>query len=360
MSSKPGRSGARVVAALAITLGVVLACAPQVDAQDPSSPPTSTANSPPASLKDGIARVQKLCAQRRYQDAASLAESLTRDHRDEVEAWLTLASVHLSNDWPMRRDARAESAAVRALKVGGRRPDVLTVLAMAKHRQAKDDEALALVGELVDATPVAINADSLVSLLSMRAEVLFKMHALEPDARARALHDLDRAIAAQPSESQPRILRGEALLQDGKTPEAIADLDVALTDAPGSKQVHHLLQIALLKVGKREDARHHYEIWQRLNRLTDSLATASAPSPEDARRILRELKELNPADLSHRFDLARYELDLGAPDAAIAECDQLLALSPGWPAPAWLRAEALKAKSGGPSQSVAGVEEKER
>src|SRR5262249_14900701 len=117
---------------------------------------------------------------------------------------------------------------------------------------------------------------------------------------------------------------------------------------------------ALLKVGKKDDARHHYEIWLRLNRLTDSLATASAPSPEDTRKILRELKELNPADLSHRFDLARYELDLGAPDAAIVECDQLLALSPGWRAPAWLRAEAVKAKSAAPPKSVAGVEEKER
>ena len=330
-------------------------------AQTPDSPaPPAPSSNPqsPSSLADGIKRVQRLCSQRRFQDAASLAESLTRDHRDEVDAWMTLASIHLSSDWAMRRDARAESAATRALKIAGRRPDVLTALALAKQHQAKHTEALAIIAELVDCTPPAVEKDSLVDLLAVRAEMLLKMHALEPEARASAVRDLDRAILLTPTEAQPRILRGEALLQDGKTAEALADLEVALNASPGNKQVHRLLQTCLTRVGRRDEARRHYEIWQRLNRLTDSIATASSPKPEDVRQILRELKQLNPADLSRRCDLARYELELGAPDAAIAECDELLLLAPGWPPPAYLRSEALKAKENGPRPAVAGVGDK--
>jgi tetratricopeptide (TPR) repeat protein len=299
-------------------------------------------------LADGLRVVRTLYEQRRYQEAATIAERMTREHRGEVDAWMALASVHLAPDWALRRDARAESAAERALKVGGRRNDVVAALAMAKYRQVKYDDALALIAELVDAAPPKVAGAALSDLLTIRAEILLKAHALDPGARERAFADLARAIAATPRSPPPRLLRGEALQQDGRLEEALADLSVAVSDSPGSKQAHKQLQTCLLKLGKRDEARRHYEIWQRLNRLSDSVTTVNAPTPEEARQILRELKELNPADLNHRLDLARAELDLGALDAAIAECDQVLDLNPGWPPAAWLRAEALRVKSGAP------------
>ena len=255
----------------------------------------------PSTLAEGVKLVQTLYSQRRYQDAAREAERLRREHKDEVDAWMALAMVHLAPDWGLRRDARAEAASLRALRLAGRRPDVVATVAIAKHRQAKHDEALELVAELVDATPPKVTGAALAELLSVRADILLKARALDPDSRTAALADLQRAIAVSPGEATPRLLRAEALAQEGRWTEVGADLAVALAAAPGSKQVHRELQTCLQKLGRREEARRHFEIWQRLNRLTDSMATASAPTAEEARRILRELKQLNPADFGRRL-----------------------------------------------------------
>ncbi len=296
---------------------------------------------------EGVKLVKAFYAQRRYQDAARVAERLVREHRDDPDAWMALANIHLAPDWAFRHDARAEVAAEKALKLAGRRTDVLATLATAKCRQTKYDEALPLIAELVDSVPPKVGGDALTDLLAMRADVALRRESVDPEARGRALADLDRAIAAVPANSTVRAMRAEARLQDGRLEEALADLLVAQRTMPGSKQVQYLLQSCLARLGRRDEARRHFEIWKRLNRLTDSQGITSAPELPERRQLLRELKELHPADLEHRLQLAQVELELRDPDAAIAECDELLKLAPEWPVALYLRGEAQKAKAAG-------------
>ena len=301
---------------------------------------------PPTRAEDPVRVIQALYAQRRFQEAAKLGEKLVKERRDDPDAWMALALVHLAPDWPFRRDARAESAAERALKLAGHRPDVVAACAMARYRQTKYDEALAFIAELVDADPPKLAGDALSDLLETRADVLLKRDALDAAAKEKALHDLERALAATPQAATPRAMRADVAMQDGRFADALDDLLIAQVNQPGSRQVHHELHLCLGRLGKKEEARHHYEIWKRLNRLTESTSLTNAPDPEERLQLLRELRDLNPNDLDHRFDLAQVALEAGQPDAAIQECDSLLKINPGWPPAQWLLQQAKKMKQG--------------
>src|SRR5262249_31961562 len=82
------------------------------------------------------------------------------------------------------------------------------------------------------------------------------------------------------------------------------------------------------------------------NALNDSIASTNAPDPADRRRILRELAELNPSDLEHRLELARYELALGDAAAAIKASEELLRERPGWSAAQYMKLHAGRVEAG--------------
>lgn len=289
--------------------------------------------------------LQDLYEQRRYQDAAKLGEELVRERPEDPDAWLALALVHLAPDWAGRRDARAESAGLRARRLAPDRPDVLAALAQAKYHQTKYDDALPILDRLLDSKPPMVSGAAAADLLVTRAEIVLKRDALEPEAGARARADLDRAIAAAPGAASARVVRAQLRYDAEEFDAALEDLKVAVAVLPGSKRAHFLMRSCLMRLGRRDEASRHYEIYTRLNRLTDSTALTSAPDAAERRRILRELRELNPADLDHRLMLASTELELLDFDAAIAECDALLALDPGWPPARHVRESALRRKA---------------
>jgi len=323
--------------ALALALSSAFAAA--------AATPATAQESAPA---DAPRAIRGLIEQRRFVEAAKAGEALVKERPGDGEAWLLLAYVHLSDDWPFRRDARAESAAQKALKLLGRRPDVLAALAVAHARLLEYDEALPLLAELCDATPPQVQGEQLAELLVLRADLLLKRGGADPAAQAQLLRDLDRAIVASPRSSAARVMRAEALMNADRHADALADLLLAIEVAPGSRAAHAGLRNCYARLGQKEASRRHHEIWKRLNRLVDSVATASAPEPEERRTILRELATLNPRDLDHRLALASLELELGDVGAALAACDALLADRPDWPPARWVREQALRAKSGAP------------
>jgi tetratricopeptide (TPR) repeat protein len=309
--------------------------------------PATAQEAPPA---DAPRAIRGLIEQRRFVEAAKAGEALVKERPDDGEAWLLLAYVHLSDDWPFRRDARAKSAAQRALKVLGRRPDVLAALAVAHSRLLEYDDALPLLAELCDATPPRVVGEQLAELLVLRADLMLKRGGADPAAQAQVLRDLDRAITASPRSAAARVMRAEALMNADRHQDALPDLLAAIEVAPGSRSAHAGLRNCYARLGQRDAARRHHEIFKRLNRLVDSVATTSAPEPEERRTILRELATMNPRDLDHRLQLASLELELGDAGAALAACDALLADRPDWPPARWVREQALRAKSGAPPQ----------
>jgi tetratricopeptide (TPR) repeat protein len=316
-------------------------------AQSPPDPASGVPTPPKTkTTADGVKQMKALYAQHRYQETARVAEGLVREHRDDPDAWVALANIHLASDWAFRREDRALTAAERAFKLAGKRTDVMVVLATAHFRLGEYDAALPLVGELVDAKPPKLDPKTLTDLLVIRAEMALRRESLEPKGRSAAMADLERAINSTPTDARARSLRAEARMQDGEFELAFADLQVAERSLPGGKQVQYLLQTCLSRMGRKDEARRHHEIWRRINRLMDSQGSQTAPDPEERRRIMRELKELNSADLENRIQLARLELELGNADASIAECDELLKLNPNWAAAIYLRAAGKQVKAG--------------
>ena len=312
----------------------------------PATPGAQAAAGTPADVAQGVARVNALYEQNRFVEAAQLGEQLVKANRESAEAWHALARVHLAVEWTMRRDARAESAMRNVLRIDGRKPDTLRWIATAQFRQAKYDECLPLLDELVDADPPRLSGDPFAQMLMLRASVRLRRDALDAEARAAARRDLDRALAAVPVHGPSRALRAEMLLDDGKPAEALADLEVAVRALPGDKGVHYQMQACLVRLKRREEADRHREIWRMLNRLTDSVASANAPDAATRRELLLKLKELNPDDLTRRLELCESEISAGEIDAALAECDALLERKHGWPAAQHLRDEAVRAKAG--------------
>jgi tetratricopeptide (TPR) repeat protein len=188
--------------------------------------------------------------------------------------------------------------------------------------------------------------EAYADLLYLRASIALRRDALDAAAHVNALADLDHALATAPAYAPARRLRAETLLSDGKVAEALADLEIAVVTAPGDKSVHYEMQRCLSRLKRPDEAKLHYEIWKLLNALTDSTATTNAPDASERRELLKKLKELNPADFVRRLQLAEHELALGDPDAAIKECDELLAKHAAWAAAEHLRNEALRAKAG--------------
>ncbi len=335
---------------LARALAIALSCGGAAIASQTTAPPVPAA--PPASavpFADAARAIHQLVAERRFVEAAQASERLVKERPTDPEAWLLLANVHLSPDWSFRRDVRAASAAEKALKLAGRRVDIVSVLAIARARLVDYDAALALIAEMCDAVPPAspkLSGEPLSDLLVCRADILLKRDATDAAARARVLVDLERAIAASPHAAQPRLMRAEALMNVDRHAEALVDLEVAVQSQPGNKQVHAALRNACSRLGKRDEARHHYEIWKRLNRLTDSVATVSSPDPAERRQTLRELAALNPTDVDHRLALVRSEIEFGDAAAALKECDALLVLIPDWPPARYLREQARQLQAG--------------
>jgi len=307
---------------------------------------TPAAQAAAGGAAQGVARVNALYDQNRFAETAQLGEQLVKANRESAEAWFALARVHLSTEWTMRRDARAESAMRNVLRIDGRKPDTVRWIATAQFRQARYEECLPLLNELVDADPPRLSGDPFAQMLMLRASVRLRRDALDAEARAAARRDLDRALAAVPNHGPSRALRSEMLFDDGKAAEALADLEVALRALPGDKGVHYQLQACLTRLKRREEADRHREIWRILNRLTDSVASANAPDAATRRALLQKLKELNPDDLARRLELCESEISAGEIDAALAECDALLERKRGWPAAQHLRDEALRAKAG--------------
>lgn len=364
MTARGDRSARRAsrVFALLLAAGAVVApghaaagplrtASPLPQQVDPSSAEAPAAGATGAKdVASGVRAIRGLLEQRRFIEAAQAGEKLVKEHPDDADAWTALAYVHLSHDWPFRRDARAASAAQRAIKAGGRRPDAVAALATARARLTEYDEALVLIAEMCDATPPRVVGDQLAQLLVLRADVTIKRGGGEPSAQLAVMGDLERAIAAAPRSSGARVLRAEALMNADRHAEALVDLEVALEVTPGSKQAHAAARTCRQRTGDTAGSRRHYEIWKRLNRLTDSVASASAPDEQERRTTLRELAGLNPRDVDRRAELAQLELKLGDAAAAIRECDALLVIRPGFVP--WLRlreqaAAAAKSAGGG-------------
>ncbi len=270
--------------------------------------------------------------QRRFPEAARECEKLVRRHPDLAAGWTLLAECHLSNQWALRKDGRAEQAAEKAVELAGRKPGLLVNLARAKFRQRKSEEAIVLITELVDGPLMRVDRDTQASLLVMRAQLLLRGEALDPEAKKQGREDLNRALVLDPFHPSALLERAEIRMEAQDFENAKKDLDTVLQKTPGDKQAHWKLRGCYLAMGDRDKARHHMEIWRKINTLTDSIASQSAPDEEQTRQLLRELKDLNPADLNRRLQLAWHEYLAGEQASAQKEYDELAAERPGWKA----------------------------
>jgi tetratricopeptide (TPR) repeat protein len=298
-------------------------------------------------IREGMRAARELFEANRFPESAKACEELVRAHPGSIEAWLALAGVHLCPDWASRRDARAESASRRALQLGGRRPDILQALATALFREAKYEQCAPILDELIDATPPKLPPPELADMHVLRAHLALREEALDAAAKAHALEDLRAALILDANHPLAHLLLAETLVADGKPEEALGHLQAALVVTPGDKSVHYQLYVCLAKLKRRDEAKHHYDIWHLINRLTDSRSQTNAPDPKERREILAKLKLLSPGDLGHRLDLVDAEIELGEFDAAGAEIDELLKQKPGWTAALQRQVEVERAKASG-------------
>jgi tetratricopeptide (TPR) repeat protein len=227
--------------------------------------------------------VQALYAQRRYQDAARVAEKLVKENRDDAEAWIALASVHLAPEWALHgNDSRAEVRGGAGVKLTGRRPLVLVLLATAKHHRRSTTSACRCSPSWSSAAPPKVDGDALADMLVMRADIELRRETDDAEARKRAVADLDRAIATMPKATAARAMRADLRIHDGQLAEALADLEGrGRGRRPAASRCTTSCRPASARMGRKEEARRHYEIWRRLNRLTDSQGATNAPSPEE-------------------------------------------------------------------------------
>jgi tetratricopeptide (TPR) repeat protein len=303
---------------------------PHSAAQEETPPAASTAQEQVAVRKVGEF-VARMFENRMYGEAAREAERLVRTFPENPWAWLILARCHLQDGWPMRKDARAEFAADKALELGGPQPPMLVAVATAKFRQRETLEALQAIGQVVDAPFLQVDPLTQADLLVMRAQILVREHALDEDAVQRGARDLDQALRLVPGHVMARLERAELRMAAQEWEPALEDLEVALVQSPGNKQVHWKLKSCYMALKRPEDARRHLEIWKRLNRLTDSLSSTSAPDPEETLHLLRELEGLNPSDHARVLQLGFLELEAGHPDAARRILDRLRETVPRLP-----------------------------
>jgi thiol-disulfide isomerase/thioredoxin len=100
-----------------------------------------------------VMRFQILLAQKKYDDAYKLAQSISDAHPDELPVQATLAQTIISQSGLEKRDtALAEKLAERANKVsGGKEPAVLDLLARAQFMNDKKKDAIATEQKALDA-----------------------------------------------------------------------------------------------------------------------------------------------------------------------------------------------------------------
>ena len=168
-----------------------------------------------------------------------LAKRLEATHPAAVEPWLDLAPALLR----LRRYADAERAAATVLKRG---PDDLQArewLALARAGQGKVDEAINLLGQLVDSAPDQAEAEyNLGRLLALRGQ---------PQEAER---HLVRGVASRPNMALAWHHLGEVRATLGRTDDALACWRRALTIDPTLTVSYVSIGKALLAKGDRAEA----------------------------------------------------------------------------------------------------------
>src|SRR5262245_12238517 len=127
---------------IALIALAALACGEALYAQDPAA--ATAARKPPPDSK----RAAALLAEGRPAPAARMCERLIQRDAGDFGAWYVLAQCHTS-DWPLRSDERGEEAAERCVEIKGRDPQLLMILATARLRQGRFDQAMQLADEIL-------------------------------------------------------------------------------------------------------------------------------------------------------------------------------------------------------------------
>lgn len=276
-------------------------------------------------------RVDFLRTSGQYAPAARRAERLVETFPGEGRAWFALALCHLETAWELRNDARAEEAIERTVGLTGENATLALLSAQAKFRQGKYKAFEELSERLHTRYWDALASDQRADLLTWDADGRLRNHPGDAVEEQKALAELAQALQLHPDHAHALLLRASYLIERGRHAEALQDLQRALPGDPGNKQIHYQLRSCYARLKQSEAARHHYQIWKHLNRLTDSVVTRGGPGPEERLQILRELAVQNPADLPRRLELVQLEWLQGDRAAAEREFTALRAEAGDWP-----------------------------
>ena len=264
-----------------------------------------------------------------FRQAAQHAEELARQHEDRGAAWLSLAHCHLDGRWRKRRPERAISAARRGLTTGEEVLALRHALSQALVHQGEYEEAESVLAAILD--DPAVETSVRASALALRAQALLRGGPGTEATLQQALTDLGAALELAPTLATALLLRADVHLAEQRHEAALADLEVVLGADPGNRRAHYQAQVCHRRLGHPDEARRHHEIWRRIHRLTDSASSASAPDLEERRRLLAELRRLNPDDLERRLDWVALELQADNLPAAADELAELATRIPGSP-----------------------------
>ena len=160
-----------------------------------------------------LGRAGELTALKRYADAATVLEKVTRENPELVQAWTQLGAAYQR----MQQEDKAIAAYRQAMELTGGAPTIALPLAGAYRRAGKLDEARRHAQLALPTSP--LQAHLVLSSIALAAE---DPALAETEARA--------ALASGGSQVAPQLALARALWAQQKGPEALATLDAAESD----------------------------------------------------------------------------------------------------------------------------------
>lgn len=235
---------------------------------------------------------------------------------------LLLAAPASANPWLSRclngqgESANLADACRRAVDYGGlsarEQAVAWTNVGVALSEMGRDGDALSAFANAQAADP--------------RFAPIYTNRALALSRRGRdaeALEDWSQAIALRPESAEPLIGRATLRLQSGRVEAALQDLDRAVAVDPQSADAHYNRGVALAQLGRKDEAAQAFGQVLRID-------------PQDAAAHLQRgaaLLETNP-------------------QAALADFDAAVRISPGWAA-AWATRGQAQERLGRPEAASA-------
>jgi tetratricopeptide (TPR) repeat protein len=240
------------------------------------------------------------------------------------DALLLLASVH-------EKLGDAEKTVAELTRYVEAKPEDLgaRLLLGSKLEEAKRlDEALALYRSGTDGKSLARAAE----LLSRR-----------PETHAEAESIARKALEAEPSLLEPRIVLARVLSRTGRDAEALAELERAAAEHPEASQVHYNLAQAYQRSGRTTDAQESARRFQELEAKEKStrerearVAVTYKRAAEtlqkgdmlEAEKVFRSVLEIDPENAQSRSMLAKIAFSRNDPASAKRWIEEAIERSP--------------------------------